>query len=317
MSENKQLRTEAIKYNYQIRYQHLQGWDYLNALANHYYQFKVNTGAGSNWENRSSEQISIANEIIEKTLPYIHQIGRSLLFGRKYNHLHRGMKLKIGNKPVSLKEPNLNQNDLVQNAVKMIIENFDNYNPNKGKIQGWIKSYSICAMLDEAVKNTSLVRLYSELYYQQRKKIKSQESKKEYVLNGEEDIKNEISRALLYSAITHDYQRICSLEELEDLKVLNLDLIANEDQNNLEESVQKRLDLSDTVEAILKSLKANEEEVLKLRYGIGKAKANKIPTFQKIAEMFGVTRQRVHFIESEALKKLNGSITRRELENYI
>ena len=59
--------------------------------------------------------------------------------------------------------------------------------------------------------------------------------------------------------------------------------------------------MSTRIEAVLKSLKLREAEVIKLRFGIG---IQDKQTLEEIGERFGVTRERVRQIEKSALRKL-------------
>ena len=59
--------------------------------------------------------------------------------------------------------------------------------------------------------------------------------------------------------------------------------------------------MSTRIEAVLKSLKLREAEVIKLRFGIG---IKDKQTLEEIGERFGVTRERVRQIEKSALRKL-------------
>ena len=67
------------------------------------------------------------------------------------------------------------------------------------------------------------------------------------------------------------------------------------------ESIVFNSSLGDDINKILESLNPREQEVIKLRYGLG----GKNPmTLEDVGKKFGVTRERVRQIEGKALRKL-------------
>lgn len=59
--------------------------------------------------------------------------------------------------------------------------------------------------------------------------------------------------------------------------------------------------VSAQISMVLKTLDAREQEVIKLRYGLG---SNKPQTLDEIGKTFGLTRERIRQIEDKALRKL-------------
>ena len=59
--------------------------------------------------------------------------------------------------------------------------------------------------------------------------------------------------------------------------------------------------LKDHTETVLKSLTPREEQVLKLRFGIGDGTEH---TLEEVGRTFNVTRERIRQIEYKALRKL-------------
>ncbi len=59
--------------------------------------------------------------------------------------------------------------------------------------------------------------------------------------------------------------------------------------------------MSDGVETVLKTLTAQEEQVIRLRFGIG---AGNEHTHQEVAQKFSLTREQIRQIELTAFRKL-------------
>ena len=72
--------------------------------------------------------------------------------------------------------------------------------------------------------------------------------------------------------------------------------------------------LKDHTENVLKSLTPREEQVLKLRFGIGDGTEH---TLEEVGRKMGVTRERVRQIEAQALSRLRHPSIRRKLRDYL
>jgi RNA polymerase primary sigma factor len=62
--------------------------------------------------------------------------------------------------------------------------------------------------------------------------------------------------------------------------------------------------LKEKTESVLKTLTPREEQVLKLRFGLGDGSEH---TLAEVGECFSVTRERIRQIEANALRKLRHS----------
>lgn len=72
--------------------------------------------------------------------------------------------------------------------------------------------------------------------------------------------------------------------------------------------------LGDDINKILESLNPREQEVIKLRYGLG----GKNPmTLEDVGKKFGVTRERVRQIEGKALRKLKHPSRGKRIKDYL
>ncbi len=89
------------------------------------------------------------------------------------------------------------------------------------------------------------------------------------------------------------------------------DLIKNVRASSpLEDLLEK--DLETQTYRILKTLSEREATILRLRFGIGEKRSY---TLKEIGEMFGVSRERIRQIESNAMHKLRNLYRRNELEH--
>jgi RNA polymerase sigma factor (sigma-70 family) len=72
--------------------------------------------------------------------------------------------------------------------------------------------------------------------------------------------------------------------------------------------------LRDTVEKVLSGLTPREERIVRLRFGIG---VSRDQTLEEIGQQFGVTRERIRQIESEALRRLKHPSRSRNLRSFL
>ncbi len=72
------------------------------------------------------------------------------------------------------------------------------------------------------------------------------------------------------------------------------------DDTEIHENTARRI-MKDSLAVALSELTPRQQKVIKLRYGLD----GKIPrTYDELGRMFGVTRERIHQIERDALSKL-------------
>jgi len=88
-----------------------------------------------------------------------------------------------------------------------------------------------------------------------------------------------------------------------------------EDPNSVRaDEMTARQALVDHLENSLKLLTPREEQVLRLRYGLG---GEEIRTLEEIGAMFGVSRERVRQIEQKGLRKLRHPARSKALKNFF
>ncbi len=72
--------------------------------------------------------------------------------------------------------------------------------------------------------------------------------------------------------------------------------------------------LKEKIETVLHTLSFREQEIIKLRYGIGTGYTY---TLEEVGRIFKVTRERVRQIEAKAIRKLQHPIRSRKLEGFL
>ena len=72
--------------------------------------------------------------------------------------------------------------------------------------------------------------------------------------------------------------------------------------------------LKDEISQVLETLTEREEKVIRLRFGLEDGKPR---TLEEVAQMFGVTRERIRQIEAKALRKLRHPSRSRKLRDYM
>jgi RNA polymerase primary sigma factor len=72
--------------------------------------------------------------------------------------------------------------------------------------------------------------------------------------------------------------------------------------------------LKDKINEVLKTLTYREQEILKLRFGIGNGATY---TLEEVGRRFKITRERVRQIEAKAVRKLQHPIRSRQLEGFL
>ena len=91
------------------------------------------------------------------------------------------------------------------------------------------------------------------------------------------------------------------------------DFIEDEDVPGPAETASHRL-LREEIEAVLNALTPREARVLQLRFGLTDGRSH---TLKEVGEKFGVTRERIRQIETEALARLRSPARARRLRDYL
>ena len=74
------------------------------------------------------------------------------------------------------------------------------------------------------------------------------------------------------------------------------------------------LNLSDQTKKVLATLTPREEQVLRLRFGIGEKSDH---TLEEVGQQFAVTRERIRQIEAKALRKLRHPSRSKRLKSFV
>lgn len=86
------------------------------------------------------------------------------------------------------------------------------------------------------------------------------------------------------------------------------------DEDNVVGETAEQQALSEEIEEVLMTLGEREESIIRMRFGIG---TNKTSTLEDIAQVFGITRERVRQIEAKALRKLRSPNRSKRLKDFM
>ena len=75
-----------------------------------------------------------------------------------------------------------------------------------------------------------------------------------------------------------------------------------------------RTNLSEQTRKVLATLPPREEQILRMRFGIGQKTES---TLEEVGKRFAVTRERIRQIEAKALRKLRTAERWRNLEGFV
>ena len=74
------------------------------------------------------------------------------------------------------------------------------------------------------------------------------------------------------------------------------------------------INLKEQTESVLKTLTPREEQVIKMRFGLGDGSEH---TLEEVGQRFSVTRERIRQIEAKALRKLRHPSRSRMLKAFL
>ncbi len=101
---------------------------------------------------------------------------------------------------------------------------------------------------------------------------------------------------------------------LRDFDEINLGDVIEDFTVERADETTARIDLYNRMEQALKTLTPREEQVIRLRYGLGHDQDH---TLEEIGNLFGVSRERVRQIEQKGLRKLRHPTRSKRLKNHI
>jgi RNA polymerase primary sigma factor len=101
---------------------------------------------------------------------------------------------------------------------------------------------------------------------------------------------------------------------LKDFDEISLNDIIEDPKAERADEITVLIDLCDRMEDALSSLTPREEQVIRLRYGLG---CEQDHTLEEIGNLFGVSRERVRQIEQKGLRKLRHPVRSKNLKNHV
>lgn len=252
-------------------------WREIDALGARYREL-VDHGHGVPLETRTAEQIGIANDIVERTYPYLHLLARRML--------------NVGPQLIFRKLPLLRAygaittaDDLAQEGAIELIKRLHAYRP--GHAMSTFIAWQFC----HVPRSGEFELLHIPVY--QRPELSGTPA-------DEEDVPH--LGAMLDYALHGEYRRISSvaqearLPEWSDAAQEHAATFAY-DPDELEE----RVDASRKVEHLLRTVPPRTRRILELRYGTRDGIER---TLEEVGWVVGLTKQRVQQVEREGMESV-------------
>ncbi len=286
-----------------------QGWEHIRKLADTYLE-EVADGHGVGNAERSPIQVKIAQDIIERTIPFLYDVVGSLTSP----HPIKGMYLRIKGSSkrimVSLRK-GIELDELVNQGAIGIINGLKRFDPNKGNIYAFIKATVIYEILNsfKFKDNSGLIRLTQHFWDNSRNILNdSSLDRKEFLDNLVEQTGASYETAsLIYCSQREQFLNIDDLVA-KDSPILNSLIDRSLVENQVAEGLEENLIFISVYQNVLKTidfLSDKEKFVIRKRFGIEDGICY---TLEEIGTLLGVTRERIRQIEAKSLDKLRKKI---------
>lgn len=250
------------------------------------------------------------NEILEK-------LYKRKLDEKKFNFVRSNLRFVI-NVSKKFTGRGLAFADLIQEGNLGLIKAVEKFDHRKGfrfttYASWWIKQSITRAVMKKS--NTVAVPVY--LQEQKNKVLKSRYKLMDELyrkptlseISEESEVSTYAVDKIVRGFGTHSLDNNVSAEDSTTYK----DVLTDEDSPGQEE-ILSGCDLRDVLSLSLRSLDEKEEEIIRLRYGVG---IESIYTLQEISEKYNLSQERIRQIEKEALKKIALSDDGKILKSYI
>ena len=180
----------------------------------------------------------------------------------------------------------------------------------------WIKQSMFKAISEQS--HCMKIPVYIQETLSKFSKIKAQmEREKNEQVNTKDVAKKMNISADKIETFLSAYTKTISIEngfEKSDGKDMSFEEILADDKENVCENVEYA-ELQNNIEMVISTLKQREQEVVRMRYGLGDTSRR---TLEEIGNLYGVTKECIRQTELRALKKMrNSSFGQEILSDYI
>ena len=291
-------------------------WDILDLRAREYL---IHTGRyggrlTTKEDTRTPEQVALANEIVERSYPFIKKLARNLIGGHGVTFKRYNEEFRVS---LYFMRGKLDLDDLVQEGVLGVLENLHRYDSKKAGVFPFILHWATNAMRKSALeKYLGIVRIPIHELDAYRPMIFS--DGKDFGIVQMVDFMELIKDRQISLEKGENVERIYNLLNLNQTQEI-YSKIDGEFSFNNQYRVQNPSDLASMEEAgrnleeVLSGLTKEEQTVIKGRFGLINGRKM---TGDELGEILKLSRGRIFQIEQKVLRKLKDPKKARKLEFF-
>lgn len=286
--------------------QYQNSWFYLDSLASEYQDLVkkdlVEKGITINRRKKYKRQLEIEAEIVERMAPFVLKIARAMVYGNGWQiDTPHGYKVLL-----SLKDSEIQLQDLVQEGLAKIVEKLSDYDPEKGSVNTYFRTVVATQMYDKGRGYMGLLRLPSNIFNEAKAAIRKENRRsakkvlEEVAREGPSAVPKSLQAIAMYHGLKRRWVSIHGSSGRDaspsDDTFENRYLEDESDHAKVEEVVGNK-QLQQKAVTLLKTLTPIEEDIIRQRIWEGKV-------LTEIGKNYDLGRERIRLIEARALSKL-------------
>ena len=232
-------------------------------------------------------------ELSKHNLPLVMNIAEK--------YMHRGV-------PVSFR-------DMIEAGNEGLVIASQKFNPLKGNRFSTYATLWIKGSIRELFRNTSSIKI-SEYYSKLMVKYKNAKKELTQLSNGEEPTVGEIAKKMRVNLNTaskiEGYLKLNATTSMNH--VTGIEKYANPNADTIQKLEDKEPTVSDRIKSVFYMLTKRERQILRLRFGIDDGRPWRL---KETAKKFGVTKEKIHEIEKELMRKLASPEITKKMQDFI